>query len=167
MRSRLLHFFLLAVFALACGAQEAEPLSQEKKALIDELLTMTGANNFSTTMRDFYIERMASVLRKMNPEIDPSAFRIIEEEVRAVMSEALADDALNELTYPIYHRHLAQDDIRALVEFYRTPSGRRVLAALPLITEEGMRAGQTWGAQLAPKMESRVLQRLKEAGILE
>tara|TARA_A100001037_G_C14944053_1_gene541904 strand:- start:725 stop:835 length:111 start_codon:yes stop_codon:yes gene_type:complete len=36
------------------------------------------------------------VLKKVNPEIDQQAFVIIEEEVRAVMREALAADALNE-----------------------------------------------------------------------
>ena len=104
----------------------------------------------------------ASVLKKVNPEIDQQAFVIIEEEVRAVMREALAGDVLNEqITSPIYHRHLSAADIQALVDFYKTPAGRRVLAALPVITEEGRRAGQAWGAELVPKMQARVLERLK------
>ena len=94
------------------------------------------------------------MLKKVNPEIDQQAFVIIEEEVRAVMREALAADALNEqITYPIYHRHLSAADIQALVDFYKTPAGRRVLAALPVITEEGRRARTGLGCRTRPEDE--------------
>lgn len=170
-KSALIAVLLMAfVVAADAGAEALESggLTDQKKALIGELLTLTGANDFSTTMMNFYVGQMASVLKKVNPEIDQQAFVIIEEEVRAVMREALAGDALNEqITYPIYHRHLSAADIQALVDFYKTPAGRRVLAALPVITEEGRRAGQAWGAELVPKMQARVLERLKDAELVD
>lgn len=98
-KSALIAVLLMAfVVAVDAGAEALESggLTDQKKALIGELLTLTGANDFSTTIMNFYVGQMASVLKKVNPEIDQQAFVIIEEEVRAVMREALAGDALNE-----------------------------------------------------------------------
>ena len=49
------------VVAADAGAEALESggLTDQKKALIGELLTLTGANDFSTTMMNFYVGQMA------------------------------------------------------------------------------------------------------------
>jgi hypothetical protein len=49
---------------------------------------------------------------------------------------------------PIYRKHLQAGDIKALLTFYKTPSGQRVLKSLPLITQESIGAGQAWGQKV-------------------
>jgi hypothetical protein len=49
------------------------------------------------------------------------------------------------LLVPIYATHLTRDEIEQLIRFYESPVGRRLTAVQPMISQESMAAGQTWG----------------------
>jgi hypothetical protein len=50
---------------------------------------------------------------------------------------------------PIYAKYLSQEDAAKALEFYRTPAGKRVLQAMPMMMAEGLTASQQKGRQAA------------------
>jgi hypothetical protein len=89
------------------------------------------------------------------------AFPQVPSTVWQELAKELADvRGLTELLIPIYDRHYSLEDLQALIAFYETPLGRRVVSATPLIAQESMVVGQRWGQLQAQK----VIERLQAKG---
>lgn len=56
---------------------------------------------------------------------------------------------LVKLIVPVYTKHLTNEEMAAMIEFYESPTGKSVVSKLPLIAQESLVVGQTWGANLA------------------
>lgn len=109
---------------------------------------------------------MVMALKKAKPDIDPKAFGIVEQEVKQVIDEVLLDrDALSEMMYPIYGSRFSEEELKELVVFYKTPLGKKLIRNLPAIAQEGMQAGQKLGQSLGPKIQHRILARLRSEGV--
>ncbi|HAJ75542.1 MAG TPA: hypothetical protein DCM64_03710 [Gammaproteobacteria bacterium] len=67
--------------------------------------------------------------------------------------------------YPIYHKYYSLEDIQQLLEFYDTDIGRKTIEVLPLLTQESIEVGQSWGMSIGPRIGQRVARRLAEEGI--
>lgn len=72
--------------------------------------------------------------------------------------EAIVDDAFGDLSaedmikdvVPVYQKHLTRSDVRALVAFYSSPAGQKILREQPAMVRESMQAA---GASQQKKME--------------
>lgn len=68
--------------------------------------------------------------------------------------EAFTKDV--EATYPelftamtkIYMEEMTHEDIKAILKFYATPAGKKLLEKQPTLQQKGMQAGQAWGMKL-------------------
>lgn len=69
-------------------------------------------------------------------------------------------DKLVEIYVPIYRKHLTLADLKQIVAFYDSPVGRKLAAATPAMTNEGMQAGQQLGMKIAQEM----MKEMKELG---
>lgn len=171
---------LLSLALAASGLQAAEQatakavepvagIDPEKKALIDTLLGQTGqsAKEMGKQFSDLFIQQMTMMLKQSRPDMDPRAFDILREEVTAVIDEELAGNgAFTAMMYPIYDRHFTADEIRAMIEFNETPLGKKLIRVMPQVSQEGMAAGQSWGQSLGPIIQTRLMTRFKEEGIM-
>lgn len=143
-----------------------EELSDDKKKLIDELLTITNAADIGQMFSKAIISQMTKVMKSANPDVDPRAFDIVEEEVNALIhEEVVVKNSLNAMIYPIYDKYFTQNDLAELVAFYKTPLGKKLISVTPSITQESMQVGHSWGQSLGPKIQQRVSDRLKREGI--
>jgi len=144
----------------------AEDLTAEKKALIDEMLRVTGAANLGEMMANAFVGQMTNALKSSQPDLDPKAYDIIGEEVNQLIHEEVTErNALNDMMYPIYHRHLLSSDIKELIKFYQTPVGRKVIETMPVVFQESTAAGQKWGETLGPEIQRRIVERFEKEGI--
>lgn len=153
----------LTLFSLPLQAEE---LSAEKKAAIDELMDITGAERMGEMMGIAFIRSMTVSLKRTKPDINPKAFDIIQEEVMKIIREDLiANGALREMTYPLYHKHFSLTEVQEIVRFYKTPVGKKMVKIMPEVTREGMMKGQEFAKTLGPKIEQRILARFQMEGI--
>jgi len=60
--------------------------------------------------------------------------------------------AFLELVIPIYDKHLSEDDLEALIAFYQTPSGKKLISVLPQIMAETGAAGEKYGAEVSKRV---------------
>ncbi|MEL6368054.1 MAG: DUF2059 domain-containing protein [Pseudomonadota bacterium] len=152
---------LILLFPHTLLAQGNDP---EYNALVDEMLEITGALAVSEQMSALMIEQMGNVLRAQGNDLPKRAFDIMADEVSASVSESIASGEFQKMMYPIYAKYLSKADLEAAIAFYRTPAGKRIARATPLMAQEGMLVGQQWGQTLGAEIGRRVMKRLEAAG---
>jgi hypothetical protein len=60
-------------------------------------------------------------------------------------------ETLNDIVVGVYLKHLDRAEMTAAINFYQSEQGKRIVAALPIVTQESMEAGKVWGTDLAKK----------------
>ncbi len=141
-------FVFLLLAAPLSAQQSPPPVDSATATTIRQLLAITGTGKRMVQG----IETMVPAQRASNPRI-PAAFW------NAFLAHARQDTTqLMELLIPIYASHLTKAELEGLVRFYQTPLGRRLAEALPLITQESMQAGQSWGAGIGRQVAESLAQ---------
>jgi len=147
----------------------SEQLTLEKKNAIKELLNINGAMQQVKLMSNAMSQRMTNMAKKSMPEIDPKFFDVIEEEVKvAIRDELFVKESLYTFWYPIYNNYFTLNEINGLIQFYKTPLGRKTISVMPKMTLESMKASQAWMQSMIHKFQKikwRILDRLKKEGI--
>jgi hypothetical protein len=120
--------------ALATPLWAQEPIPAEKEADIRTLVTMT-------VNQEEVINAMKMAMEPMAPQL-PEGF--MELFFKKVNPKELID-----LSVPIYHKHFSHEEIKGMIEFYKTPLGKVLAEKQPKVLEESIAAGQQWGQKLA------------------
>jgi hypothetical protein len=82
-----------------------------------------------------------------------------EARMQRIMDDMLENVQVEELlqaTEPVYEKHLTKGDVDALVAFYSTPRGQRILKEMPAMTSEAMQAASGVTQKMMGKMMQRV-----------
>jgi hypothetical protein len=82
-----------------------------------------------------------------------------------VMVESVKDFPIDEMLddmIPVYQKHLTQTDAEAMIVFYSSPSGQKLMQELPAITSEGMQAAYPRMQKHMEKVMQRVEQQMNE-----
>jgi hypothetical protein len=137
-------------FDISRGQTPVEPAKAEN---IRRLLEISGSHNLGHQM----IEQMMATLKRSMPGDKPDAvrdkiFKIYEEE----MQKAFTAERVNAAIIPIYDKYLTADELIALIAFYETPLGKKVVGVLPQIFREASAVGE----QLGHSVQERALERI-------
>ena len=161
---------IIAVFTLvfSLNAYTAEKINAEKKQLINTILEQTGQSAITVGKQfsGLFIQQMTMVLKQSKPDIDPKAFDIVEDEIISIINEEIViKGAFKDMMYPIYSKHFSIDELEKMIELNNTEFGKKMISIMPIITQEGMQAGQQFGQSLGPKIQQRLIARFEKEGI--
>jgi uncharacterized protein len=132
---------VLAAIGVLCvlgGAVRAEETQKVKD--IRKLLKITGSGELGAQV----MGQMIGNMKKSMPQVPEKFWGDFMKEVH---TEELID-----LIVPVYDRNLNHDDIKELIRFYESPTGKKFVSVLPKITQESMGVGEKWGRDLAQKV---------------
>ena len=134
---------VVLIFTLCARAGAQTPAGQVKRdsakvAFIHQLLDETHAVDLAMTA----MEASIAAQRTANPRI-PAVFW----DRFSALAHARRD-SLASMFIDIYDRHFSTEDVKQLLEFYKSPVGKKLLGETPEIARESMTVGQAWGAQL-------------------
>ncbi|MDR3554469.1 MAG: DUF2059 domain-containing protein [Syntrophobacteraceae bacterium] len=167
---RLLFVLVILPIAIHSGFADAANIPREKQRVIEQLLRVSGYDkNFDASMKllvEPLLQTMTLSLKKVQPILPDPALRIIREEASAVMSGAKAKKSLREKIYAVYDNTFTTEELRGLVNFYSSPLGRKVSAAMPEIIRESRTMTQAWALELIPELDRRIRKRLKAEKLL-
>lgn len=65
----------------------------------------------------------------------------------------------------VYARNFSTEDLLALVAFYKTPVGQRLLQKTPSVTQETMTVGAKFGQSVGGKVQQRMIEELRKKGV--
>jgi uncharacterized protein len=77
------------------------------------------------------------------------------------LSKELNPDELVERVIPVYDKQLTGPEIKDLIQFYETPTGKKLIKVMPAITQESMAIGKEWGRAIGEK----VMRKLQQKGL--
>lgn len=129
----------LFVFAVPAAAQDGEYRQQ-----LTKMLDKSGALASADVIMDQLIPAMKQLTAKEIPADFWDSFR--------AKWNRKTKDKLVEIYVPIYKKHLTLADLKQIVAFYESPVGKKLAAATPSMTSEGMQAGQQLGMEIAREM---------------
>lgn len=136
-------------FSLTFLSSTTAQVDQAYTDTLSMLLEASGARNTFSVV----IDQSISFYKQQYDEV-PDAFW---DELQKEMGENAYDD-LVKLLAPIYYEHLNQEDLEAILAFYRSPAGRKMAQKTPLITAAAMQAGQEWGRQVGQQIVTKLLE---------
>jgi hypothetical protein len=132
---------LLVAVAFFAGAatrgQDSDNAAKEKK--VRKLLELNG----STDLANSQFEEMCKKFSE-NPQI-PQGF---EKKFR----ELAKPSDLIEIIVPVYMKHLDDELLDGLVEFFGSPNGKKFASVQPGIMKDSQQAGMKWGTKMALKV---------------
>jgi hypothetical protein len=84
--------------------------------------------------------------------------------------DAIADGVFGDMPFdemldamvPIYQKHLSKSDLDAIVAFYSSPTGQKLLKEQPAMMAEGMQAGQEVMLRHLPELQERINTKVAE-----
>ena len=139
---------IVILYSLSYKGFSQKPATNEH---IKTLLEMTGAGKIGVQIMD----KMIATFKKSTPTVSDEFWN---EFMKDVKPETLID-----LMIPIYAKHYSDEDVIQLIDFYRTPLGKKVIEKLPLISQESYQVGAEWGKKLG----AQAVKQLQEKGYLQ
>jgi hypothetical protein len=158
---------LLSGLALSTPAQ-AQAIDPQFRADIEKLLDVTGAGALGAQMATLVSNSFIESMKQAQPDVPERVVTIVKETLNAEFSNAFAPKSeLMGAMIGIYANNFTPDEVKALLAFYGTDAGRKAIAVLPRLAQEGAVAGQKWGQQNMPRMLETLQRRLREEGLLK
>jgi uncharacterized protein len=140
-----MRYLIAAVLLVAAPAFAESPKEKE----IRKLLAITNASQLGGQV----MHQVLATFKTQMPNVPPAFW--------AELSTELKPDDLMEKLIPVYDKHLSAQEVKDIIKFYESPSGKKLLAAQPAMVQESTVIGQEWGRDIAEK----VLQKLKQKGL--
>ena len=127
--------------------QASSALDPQKEARIRELMDVTGAKDLGQQLITAGMEQFRSSVLDSQPN-NPRAKQFVDAFV-ARFQKHFDSGSLTEHVIPIYDKYLTSDDLKGLLDYYRSPLGQRMLKALPEVTRESQATGFALGQKAA------------------
>lgn len=128
----------------------------------NRLMDMIGAMAMIAQMADFMVAQMTDQLAKSRRDIPPKMIDAMKSEVRAAIIEGLP--AFREQMISIYNQYFTLSEVNAIIGFYGSEIGKKMIQAMPMLVRDGQLAGQKWGQSLEPALKERLTARFKKEG---
>lgn len=136
----------------AAGVEAKAAIDPKKKADIEKLLELTGAADLGKMILD----QMVGSFKSGFPDVPQEFWTKFAE--RADLS-ALVGEMI-----PIYDGAFTHDEIKDLIRFYQTKTGKKVITAMPQVTQQAMLVGRAWGETLAAQVINEIQAQQKKDG---
>lgn len=127
------------------SAQEAAKADMKD---ILRLMDLSGSTGMGSQMMD----QMLGSFQQNMPTVPQKFWDDFRTEVDA--------NEIVELIAPVYAKHFNASDVAALIKFYESPVGRKLMKSQPAILQESMAIGQQYSQDVATKL----MQKLKAEG---
>jgi len=128
------------VYTAAAQTSADSPATKED---VDKYLQVIHAHQMMHQMTDAMIKPMHQMLHdqfmKDQDKLPPDFEQRMTQRMDDMMKTMPWDDMLDAMV-PAYQKHFTKGDMDALVGFYSTPRGQKILGELPAVTAEAMQA---------------------------
>lgn len=163
---------LLLIFLFLCVPDRAhaqEPMAGE--ASIRELLALTEVEK----MIDGLWAQMDSIMETSMKQalagqsVTPAQRAVIDDmraKTVALLKDELSWSIFEPMMLEIYRTTFTESEVQGMLEFYRSPTGKAVIAKMPVVMQASMQATQGRMASLQSKMreiQEETVRKLKEA----
>jgi uncharacterized protein len=123
------------------GAQQNPADAPATKEEIQKYLQVMHSRDMMTKMVDAMSKPMHEMMHEQylkDKDRLPADFEVRINKMMDDMMKSFPWDEMLEAMVPVYQKHLTKGDVDALVAFYSTPTGQKLIKEMPEITGEAM-----------------------------
>lgn len=151
----------VAMLAFASAAQAAQKPSAAAMATANELIKVTGATALFKPLIAGVVEQAKTPFLQQNPMLAKDL-----NEIAAKLNAELAprfSEITNEVA-TLYATHFSEQELKAILAFYQSPVGKKLLAQQPQVIETSMSFAQNWANKLSDEVIRRMRAELVKRG---
>jgi len=145
MKNRIVSAWVVALLLATAAFSQQAPAAPASASRAD-ILRMFEVMHVRQQMRDTLSQMvqqtnvmMLEQLKHRRPDIAAAELTRMQEETAEVV-KSYPVDALVEDVVPVYQKHLNKADVTAMIAFYSSRTGQKVLREMPAMTSEAMQA---------------------------
>jgi hypothetical protein len=149
--------------AEARKAAAAPPTREDVLKLFDLLQITKTMDAVINATKQQSMEIAEQMIREKMPDATPEQKKQFREMMDEVMQQALGPAAIKEMleaTIPVYQHHLTKADLDAMVAFYSSPVGQKILHEQPAMVQESMEASAGIQQRIARAMFQKIDERI-------
>lgn len=162
-------FARILILVLGVGltsAVSAESIPAEKRAQIDKFLALTEVGKLTNLMASSLTQQIIQPLKEKHGSVDPAVVQVIFREAKELMYEEFTlNNRLNDIFYELYDEYFTTEQMKVLVEFYSSSTGKIVQKAMQEIAQRSMAETKKHATTLGPKIQQRLLDKFDEIGL--
>ncbi|MDK9737328.1 DUF2059 domain-containing protein [Vibrio sp. D404a] len=141
---------LMLLMPLHLSASESS--KREKIDLLVEVM------NLDETLDAMHVQ-IRNMMNNMNQkfeltESERPLFEEYHQKVSAVMEAQLSWQQFEPMMIDIYSKHFTEQEISAMLDFYRSESGQSILNKMPVVVQESMISSQAMAQRLMPEIQA-------------
>lgn len=162
---KLVHVFLAALILVAGAefARSQDTITPERTALVKELMEASGGkkqfDDLTSSMLDMQTDTASQAFdavfaddktltaadRAMIKDLMAESINRMMAKSKEFFAEKLNFDKMVENVFtPVYAKHFTDEDLRAMIAFYRTPTGQKTVKEMPqMMSELGISISKT------------------------
>jgi len=155
--------FCMVVLALAIAVPVRAAENNNARALVEEILQLTKADETMRRMQDEMRKMIAAQLESM--DFDGKGTEAFQKEFDGVFSSVFTDDLWKRLRDPLidaYVRVYSTEELAELRDFYKSPLGQKMIAKMPELMRESLKASQEVMQDLIPELQAKVAALIEE-----
>jgi len=100
-------------------------------------------------------------IKQRYPQVTEEDLTHMDEFMLESMKDIPVDGMLDDMI-PVYQKHLTQPDVEAMISFYASPTGQKLMQEMPAMTSEGMQAAYPRMQRQMEKIMQRVEEKMKQ-----
>jgi hypothetical protein len=162
--------FCLVLLLASLSVANAQQRASEEKASREQILKLFEVMHIRQQMRSVMegvVKQQSSLVRdtlkKRYPLMSNEEMAQVDEFVVESMKELPVDGMLDDMI-PVYQKHLSPPDVDAMIVFYASPTGQKLMQEMPAMTSEGIQAAYPRIQQQMEKVMHRAEQKIEQKG---
>jgi hypothetical protein len=153
---------LLLIASCSLGFAQAQ-IDAASKQDVEDMMQLTGARDRMPLIYSAMASQLASDFadryRQQHPNANPAevqkATADATERIQAML-KAIPTDELLDAMIPVYQKYFTHSDIKAINEFYESPTGQKMLKNMNSMMMEAMQAAQGVMKKRMPEIQAQI-----------
>ena len=145
-----------------CAAEAGVQGADHHLDLANEVLEVTNAKANMLRIVDLLLPPFLDQMRQAHPNLDSKFVEAFSADFREEM--ASESNTVIASIAQIYVKHFSEDDLSAILQFYKTPAGKRLLTETPMVMKESAELGGVWGREAGQRAALHAIDRMRKQG---
>jgi len=157
---------LLWLGCTLCGVAQSTSDSPATKEDVDRYFQVMHSHEMMQQMMQAMSKPMHQMIHQQFVKDQDKLPSDFEARMNKTMDDMLRDmpfDEMMQAMVPAYQKHFTKGDLEALIVFYSSPTGQKVLRELPSITAEAMQSMMPLMSKQMDRMKERLQQDIAES----
>jgi Uncharacterized protein conserved in bacteria len=158
----------LATVAIALVAFSPAAYSQQPSAAAiasaKELVAVTSSMTLFTPLITGVVEQAKLLFLQQNPGLSKN-LNEISEKLRTDLAPRLVE--LSDEVAKLYATNFTEPELKAILAFYQSPAGKKLLTQQPKVVDASMNFAQGWANKLSDEVIGKMREELKKRGLAQ